>query len=133
MDWFDEQVPPIESMNRDLFRSWFIASYVAHARTVGSKPYAILDTIATEPSCKPKEQQDAAEELLKEGLARVDRKGVACYVCARESEKALYERYGFVVQIKVNFDARDHGGLHEAANWAMMRPARRVGAGDRDE
>lgn len=123
LQWSDiraRELPAPTGMDTKLNEHWLASAHMAHAETVGNEPYAMLDFMGADPDV---EHTGALEKLLKEGLKRVDRLGVACYTCIVRSDRALLEQYGFVAKFKVPFKAGEWG-CREEFPVTMMRPAK---------
>lgn len=128
--WFRRGPPAIPGMNEYLSTRYSRATYMAHADAVGDQPYAMLNMLVAERSPVIR---DAENALLAAGLAKVDQAGVSCFVCAGRRMKYLYETHGFVVKEKIDFNAKEYGGIHDGETWTMMQPAKSGSLGKEKE
>lgn len=95
-----------------------------HAKVMGDRPHVYLHVLAVDP---PLQHQGIGTNLLTEGLKRVDRLGVPCFL---ETHKP--ENVGFYVRSGFELVREDHDyGVTNHAMVRMPRPPRAERVGNR--
>lgn len=103
-------VPP--ELKVDILMALLTPLREAQASIMGSKPYLMLNTLATHPD---HHKRGAATMLLKWGLERADELGLDMYLDTSRVARPIYEKYGFELVKGIEFDRRPWGG--EGIDW----------------
>jgi len=122
----DEQPPFIPPEVRlDVLNAVLTPLRKAKTEIMGSKPYLMLNSLATHPEHHHK---GAGSMLLEWGLRKADEDGLDIYLDSSRLAKPLYEREGFEVMREIEFDRRPWGG--EGIDWhgCMVRKPKAAGS-----
>jgi GNAT superfamily N-acetyltransferase len=100
MQPYDETDPAVLTALFDLFNG-------SKRELLGTRPYYVLDTLAT---LAQHERKGAGSMLLRWGCEKADEAGVEAYLDASAIGAPLYARHGFVAKGMSELDLRKFGG-----------------------
>lgn len=113
-------VPP--ELRLDALNSLMASFSTAKTEIMGtSDPYYMLESLATHPE---QQGRGAGSMLLEWGLKKVDESGLSTYLSATAAGKRLYDKVGFEVVRKIEWDRAPWGGEGTDGYVCMVRPAR---------
>jgi GNAT superfamily N-acetyltransferase len=119
VDTLAHQPPPAPSSHPQAWDDFF-GNLATQRRKLGTRPIAILRSIATRPE---QQRRGAAALLMDQFVKEVDREGLEAYIEASEMGKPLYARFGFVPVFERVFELEKYGGSGRDFNTVMIRPA----------
>jgi GNAT superfamily N-acetyltransferase len=99
----------------------FFGNLETQRRRLGTRPIAILRTLATHPE---HQRRGAAALLLAQFTKAVDDEDLKAYIEASEIGKSLYARFGFTPVFERVFELEKYGGSGRDVNTVMLRPSR---------
>jgi GNAT superfamily N-acetyltransferase len=114
------QPPPAPGAHLAAWDDYF-GNLATQRRKLGTRPIAILRSIATHPE---QQRRGAAGLLMEQFVKEVDYNGLEGYVEASGTGRALYARYGFAPVFERVFELEKYGGSGRDFNTVMIRPAK---------
>jgi GNAT superfamily N-acetyltransferase len=118
VDALAHQPPPAPGSNLEAWEDYF-GNLVTQRQKLGTRPIAILISIATHPE---HQRRGAAAMLMEQFVKAVDHEGLEAYIEASEMGKPLYARFGFVPVFEKVFELEKYGGSGRDFSTVMIRP-----------
>ncbi|KAH7410192.1 hypothetical protein DE146DRAFT_341601 [Phaeosphaeria sp. MPI-PUGE-AT-0046c] len=118
---FKERMQPYDESEPELLNELFDVFNEHKRRHLGTRPYYVLDTLATH---RNHERRGAGGMLVRWGCEKADEAGVQAYLEASPMGAPMYARHGFVEVGKIHIDLTKNGGQGTEDFIPMRRPTK---------
>lgn len=112
---------PIEGVNPIALDKFRVAQAQCHRELMRGRPHMYLGILVVDSK---HQRRGVGQAVMKWGLDMADELGLPAYLESSGMGKGLYEKWGFVVERIMPFDAREIGHENQATHYCMVRPAR---------